>query len=91
MCELITVAAAVAFSALFMRARRLGSPTRALGATALSFWGAALMWSVDCVHSFIKGEGLLDLSAGDAALGALVVACGLAIYATLRFREVRAA
>lgn len=87
MCELITIAAAVAFSVLFMRARRLGSPTRALGATALSFWGAALMWSVDCVHSLMEGEGLFDLSREDAVLGAIILGAGLAVFAVLAVRE----
>ena len=45
------------------------------------------MWSVDCVHSLLEGEGLLDLSADDARLGALVVAAGLALFALLRLRE----
>ena len=47
------------------------------------------MWSVDCIHSFLAGEGLLDLSKDDAALGAVVVAAGLALFAVLRVRESR--
>lgn len=92
MCELFTIAAALAFTALFFRARKSGAPHRALGATALTFWGAALMWSVDCIHSLAEGEGLLDLSAGDAALGVLVLCCGLVLHAALliRFKEVPA-
>ena len=69
MCELMTIAAAILFTALAAFARRAGRPARALGTTALVFWGAALMWSVDCVHSWMEGEGLFDLSADDAALG----------------------
>ena len=87
MCELMTIAAAILFTALAAFARRAGSPARALGTTALVFAGAALMWSVDCVHSLLEGEGLLDLSADDARLGALVVAAGVALFALLRLRE----
>ena len=90
MCELMTNGAAILFAALAALARKSGRPLRALGTTALVFFGAALMWSVDCVHSFIEGEGLLDLSLDDAKLGALVLAAGLALFAFLRVREARA-
>ena len=90
MCELMPIGAAILFAALAALARKSGRPLRALGTTALVFFGAALMWSVDCVHSFIEGEGLLDLSLDDAKLGALVLAAGLALFAFLRVREARA-
>ena len=90
MCELMTIAAALLVTALFFAARRAGRPARALGTTCLALWGAALMWSVDCVHSFREGEGLFDLSADDAALGALILACAALLYAVLRVREARA-
>ena len=87
----MTIAAAAAFSALAVRAFRSGRPHRALGMTALVFGGAALMWSVDCVRSLIDGDGLLDLSAGDAALGGVVLLCGLSLFAVLRLREAHTA
>lgn len=90
MCELMTIAAAILFAALAAFARKAGRPARALGTTALVFAGAALMWSVDCANSLLEGEGLLDLSADDARLGALVLAAGLALFAVLRVREARA-
>jgi hypothetical protein len=90
MCELMTIAAAALFTALAAFARKAGRPARALGTTALVFWGAALMWSVDCAHSLLEGEGLLDLSLDDAKLGALVLAAGFALFAVLRVREARA-
>lgn len=89
MCELITIAAAIAATALFLRAKRAGRPNGALWTTALALWGAAIMWSVDCVHSLMEGEGLLDLSVGDAALGGVIVAVAVALYAILRIREKR--
>ena len=90
MCELMTIAAAILVTAFCFFARRAGRPAGALCTTALALWGAALMWSVDCVHSFIEGEGFLDLSLDDAKLGALVLAAGLALFAFLRVREARA-
>ena len=91
MCELMTIAAAILFAVLAACARKAGRPARALGTTALVFAGAALMWSVDCVHSLMEGEALLDLSVDDAKLGTLVIAAGLALFAILRVREARSA
>ena len=87
MCELMTLAAAIFATVLFAAARRAGRPCGAMGTTALALWGAALMWGVDCVRSYLDGEGLFDLSAGDAALGGLILACAALLYAVLRVRE----
>ena len=87
MCELMTIAAAIAFTVMAWFLRRAGCPSAAMGATALMFWGAALMWSVDCIHSAMEGEGLLDLSREDAVLGTIILAAGLGVYALLSFRE----
>ena len=87
MCELMTIAAAAVFSVLAALARRAGRPAAALGTTALVFTGAALMWSIDCVHSLMEGDGLFALTKDDAALGALIFAAGLALFAVLRVRE----
>ena len=86
--ELVCIAAAILFTALGARARRAGRPARALGTTALVFWGAALMWSVDCVHGFLfpeEGEApqLFDLSREDAILGGIVLVAGLIVFAVL--------
>lgn len=91
MCELMTIAAAVFVSTLWWFARRNGRQSGALATTALALWGAALMWSVDCVHAFREGEGLLDLSADDAALGAVILGAAAVLYFVLRFREARKA
>ncbi len=85
--ELVCIAAAILFTALGARARRAGRPARALGTTALVFWGAALMWSVDCVATVLEGEGLFEEWRDDALLGALIVAAGVALFAVLRLRE----
>ena len=88
MCEVITIAAAFLFALLALSARKASRPFRALSSTALVFFGAALMWSVDCFHSFFAGEGLLDLSFDDTRLGLLVFAAGLLVFAFLRRREI---
>lgn len=85
MCELMTIAAALAFTALCFAARRHGGGNirSALFTTTLALWGAALMWSVDCVANAMEGEPLLDLSGEDAILGCIVVLAGSAMFAVL--------
>ena len=83
MCELMTIGAAVLFTVLYFTRFR----TRAVFATMLMFWGAALMWSVDCVHSYMEGEGLFDMSREDTVLGAIILASGLAVFAVLSLRD----
>ena len=83
MCELMTIGAAVLFTILYFTRLR----TRAVFATMLMFWGAALMWSVDCVHSYMEGDGLFDLSREDTILGAIILASGLAVFAVLAVRD----
>lgn len=91
MCELMTIVAALVFTALWLSARRASRPCGALGTAALMFWGAALMWAVDCARSALEGEGLLDLSREDAVLGAIILAAGVAVYAVLALLERRRA
>ena len=83
MCELMTIAAAVAFTFLWLSARRRGKDAGALFTAMLMFWGAALMWSVDCVANKLDGEPLLDMSREDTVLGCIIVAAGLVVYAGL--------
>ena len=85
MCELMTIAAALAFTAWHFAAKRRGQRNEAVFTTMLMFWGAALMWSVDCVANAMDGEPLLDLSANDTILGLIVLAFGLAVFAVLSF------
>ena len=88
MCELMTIAAAVFFTVLYFKVLR----TSAVFTTMLMFWGAALMWSVDCVAGAMEGEPLFDLSAHDAVLGAIVLAAGLAVFGVLSLsRRIHAA
>ncbi|MBO4618918.1 MAG: hypothetical protein J5654_02295 [Victivallales bacterium] len=80
MCELMTIAAAVIFTVLYFRFRS-GTHARSLFNTMMMFWGAALMWSVDCVFSLMEGEGLFDISGKDTLLGGIILVCGLVFFA----------
>ena len=83
MCELMTIAAAIVFTVLYFKVLR----TPAVFTTMLMFWGAALMWSVDCVHSVLEGDDLFDLSVEDMYLGFIILAFGLALFGVLLFVE----
>lgn len=89
MCELMTIVAATAFTAWHFASKKKARPAKAVFTTMLMFWGAALMWSVDCVANAIEGEMLFDMSANDAILGGMVIAAGLAVFALLAFSEKR--
>ena len=79
MCELMTIAAAVVFTVLYFTRFK----TRAVFTTMLMFWGAALMWSVDCVANKMDGEELFDISREDTVLGFIILGAGLLVFAVL--------
>ena len=83
MCEIMTIVAALAFTAIYFNGKRAGKPNAAAFATMLMFWGAALMWSVDCVANKMEGEALFDISREDTILGVIIVASGLIVFAAL--------
>ena len=83
MCELMTIAAALVFTALYF----LGKKSPAVFTTMLMFWGAALMWSVDCVFEAVDGEGLFDISREDTILGFIILAAGLLVFGALSLKE----
>ena len=83
MCEIMTIVAALAFTALYFFGRHRGQPSKAAFTAMLMFWGAALMWSVDCVAEKLSGEPLLDLSREDTILGFIIIGAGLLVYAAL--------
>ncbi len=91
MCLLITVALAIVFSVLFFVSKRNNGTenskssgkknfSQPLFTTMLSFWAAAIMWSVDGIASVFSGEPFFDLSKEDAILGGIVALCGLMIF-----------
>jgi len=79
-CELMTIGAALVFTALHFALWRSGRPSPAVLTTMLMFWGAALMWSVDCVANRMEGDPLLDFSREDLVLGFIVLGFGLAAH-----------
>ncbi|MBQ6915507.1 MAG: hypothetical protein IJQ65_07285 [Kiritimatiellae bacterium] len=91
MCEIMTIVAALAFTAIYFAGRRVGKPSPAAFTTMLMFWGAALMWSVDCVANRLEGEPLFDISREDTTLGFIIVGAGLLVYAALALFWHRAA
>ena len=89
MCELMTLAAALAFTAAYFRGKASGRASGAAFTAMLMFWGAALMWAVDCVAEFMDGEPLFDLSREDVLLGVIILAAGLLVYGAMAVRERR--
>ena len=84
MCLIMTMIAAVVFTALWAKMRK-----ESLLTTTLMFWAAALMWSVDGVASVLDGEPFFDISREDTILGAIIVLCGVAIFAVFAVFERR--
>ena len=83
MCEIMTIVAALAFTAIYFNGKRAGKPNAAAFATMLMFWGAALMWSVDCVANKLDGEELFDISREDTVLGFIILGAGLLVFGAL--------
>ena len=90
MCELMTIVAALFFTVAYFAGKASGKASGATFTAMLMFWGAALMWAVDCVAEFMDGEPLFDLSREDAVLGVIILAAGLLVYGALAVRERRA-
>ena len=84
MCLIMTIIAAVVFTAFWAKKR-----TQSLLTTTLMFWAAALMWSVDGVASVLEGEPFFDISREDTILGVIIILCGVAIFAVLAVFERR--
>lgn len=56
-----------------------------VGALALMYWGAALMWVVDGIACLVEGEAFIEIvdkaaMLDDALLGAIIVVAGLAVW-----------
>lgn len=83
MCEIMTIEAAAFFTAVYF----VGSRSKAAFTAMLMFWGAALMWAVDCAAEWMAGGPLLDISREDAVLGVIILAAGLLVYGALAVRE----
>ena len=87
MCEMMTIAAALVFTVIYFAGKRNGKELPAVFTTMLVFWGAALMWSVDCVANALEGEGLFDISVEDTVLGFIILAAGLLLFGVLSLKN----
>ena len=81
MCLILTCIAAALCSVLWLKKDRANAYK--IGTLALMFWGASLMWMVDCVFAAFEGEGFFDLSLDDTKLGFIIIACGVILWAFL--------
>lgn len=81
MCEIITICMALIFTGLLFAGKsKKNSPIYSSIKTGmLIFWGAALMWFVDCVVSAMNGEGFFDFSREDTVLGIMIALIGIAV------------
>lgn len=77
MCEIMTIVAAVVFTAVYF----LGRKSTSVFNTMLMFWGAALMWSIDCIRNAIEGESFFTIDREDTILGCIIIASGLLFFA----------
>ncbi len=98
MCLIITVLMAAVFSVLFTVSKKtcgaensnssgIKKFSQPLFTTMLSFWAAAIMWSVDGIANILGGEPFFDLSKEDAILGGIIALCELALFAVLALRN----
>lgn len=79
MCEIMTIIAALVCTALFYVQKKNGRKDRSLVLGMLMFWGASLMWLIDCIFSAAGGEGFFDISMEDTILGIIILAAGFAV------------
>ena len=87
MCEIMTIFAAIVFTAIYFIGKRNGRQSSAVFTTMLMFWGAALMWSVDCVCNALEGDPLFDISRKDTILGFIILAAGMSLFGVLSLKE----
>ena len=88
MCLIMTIIAAIGFTAAWIITRKNGGNAKNVFTTMLAFWGAALMWSIDGVANVIGGEAFFDISKEDTVLGLIILGCGLAIFCGLCLKDI---
>ncbi len=89
MCLIMTIIAAIAFSLAYLKKKKEGKEIKSIFTTMLTFWSAALMWSMDGIASVLGGEGFFDLSLEDGILGLIIIASGLLLFAGLSLLQKR--
>ena len=95
MTLIITALAALIAAAIYMFNPSVARAYQ-IGALALIYLGAALMWCVDGFACLAEGEPFVELSdtaamADDALLGLCVVVLGLAAWGVLRLVAIKKA
>ena len=83
MCLILTIVAAVFFTAWHVAKGGRGLVPKSVSTAMLMFWAAALMWSVDGIASVLEGESFFDISKEDGILGVIIIACGCAVFGIL--------
>lgn len=76
MCEIMTIIASVVCTIVFFIQKKQGKTDKTFGLGMFMFWGASLMWLVDCIFSAAGGEGFFDISREDAFLGIIILTAG---------------
>jgi len=89
MCLILTICAAVVFTALYFINKKNGKVRKSLLNTVFMFWAAAIMWCVDGIASVYGGEPFFDISQEDTILGFIIVGAGLVVYAMMAWMEKR--
>ena len=89
MCLIMTIIAAIAFSLAYLKNKKEGKEVKSIFTTMLTFWSAALMWSMDGIASVLGGEEFFDLSLEDGILGLIIIASGLLLFAVLSLLQKR--
>lgn len=79
MCEIMTIIAAVICTTVFFVQKKNGKKERSIVLGMFMFWGASLMWLIDCIFSAAGGEGFFDISMEDTILGVVILAAGFAV------------
>ena len=88
MCLILTLIAAMVSLICYMAKRVLGrGADKCMLAVSAMYWSAELMWCAMGASAKISGGDFLEMSAKDAAIGAVVVVAGVAMYFFLRARN----
>ncbi|MBR3732223.1 MAG: hypothetical protein IKN25_06195 [Spirochaetales bacterium] len=87
MCLIMTIIAAIGFTAAWIILSKNDKNVKSIFTTMLAFWGAALMWCIDGVANVIGGEAFFDISMEDTVLGLIILGCGLMLFGILTLKD----
>ena len=89
MYEIAAICAATILTVLWFAGANRGRSPKAFFTAMMMFWGAALMWGVDCVSEALDGNAAFDMSLDAALLTAVILAAGFGVFFIMRFIEIR--